>query len=177
MTVEQLISPDYRAEQQRLHADPRGYGQKGRKWAETVIELAAEFNCQTLLDYGAGQGSLAESLRAQGFVNLAEYDPAIAGKDTLPSPADLVVCTDCLEHVESERIWFVLKHLRQLTQCVCFVVVSLVETAKVLSDGRQAHILLRSTEWWRFQMRSHDFVIWRELDIKPDKQWVAVLTK
>lgn len=170
------ISEGYLAEQRRLHAAPRGYGQRGSKWADTVVELVRTHRARTILDYGCGQGSLGVALRGRRL-ELDEYDPAIPGKDALPEPADLVVCTDVLEHVESDRIWHVLEHLASLTRRVAFVVVSLVPTAKTLSDGRHAHILLRSVEWWRTQCRAHGFTIHEERPIKPEKQWVAVLTR
>lgn len=180
MTLEKLISPAYLQEQKRLHAEPRGYGQRGGKWCQQVSAFAWEFGYQTVLDYGCGQGSLAYQLRlASRFKaeNIFEYDPAIPGKDTLPEPADLVVATDVLEHVEPDRIWFVLQHLASLTKCACFVVISLVETAKTLSDGQQAHILLRSVEWWKAQFAENGLLVSRELSVKPEKQWCALLVK
>ena len=172
--IDGLISEAYRAEQVRLHADPRGYGGRGRKWADTVREVARTYGCVSMLDYGCGQGSLAVALAGSGL-QVAEYDPAVAGKDAPPAPADLVVCTDVLEHVEPERIWAVVGHLTSLSAKALFVVVSLVETAKTLSDGRQAHILLRSPEWWRELTAAHGLLLARELAVKPEKQWAAVL--
>lgn len=176
MDASDLISLDYLSEQIRLHGEPRGYGGRGRKWADTVEGLARQFNARSILDYGCGQGSLGLELRRRGWL-VAEYDPAIIGKADLPSPADLVVCTDVLEHVEPDRIWQVVQHVSSMTIAQAFVVISLVPTAKTLTDGRQAHILLRSVEWWRTMLRAHGFVIVEELPIKPEKQWVAVLEK
>lgn len=170
-----LISADYLEEQIRLHAAPRGYGQRGYKWADTVLMLAKQHGCASALDYGCGQGSLAKAVVPT--LPIREYDPAIPGKQRLPEPADLVICTDVLEHIESDRIWFVMQHLAQLTRRVAFVVVSTVPASKTLSDGRQAHILLRSVEWWRTQCRAHNFVILEEPAIRLQKQWVAVLTR
>ncbi len=167
-----LISPLYLEEQRRLHAAPRGYGQRGRKWAETVNTLIADFHAQSVLDYGCGQGSLAPLLTAP---DVREYDPAIPGKDGPPDPADLVICTDVLEHVEPEHLLPVLRHLGVLTRRGLFVVVSLVETAKTLSDGRQAHINLQTADWWRECFTSLGWKVDRELNVKPEKQWVAVL--
>lgn len=172
--IDTLISDAYRAEQQRLHADPRGYGGRGRKWADTVRDIARTYGCASILDYGCGQGSLAVALADSGL-DVREYDPAVAGKDAAPAPADLVVCTDVLEHVEPDRIWAVVGHLASLSGKALFLVVSLVETAKTLSDGRQAHILLHTPAWWREMVGAHGCLVARELAIKPEKQWVAVL--
>ncbi len=175
MTTADLISPAYLETQVALHATPRGYGAKGARWAPTVLGLADALACHSVLDYGCGQGSLAEMLRASVRLIVNQYDPAIPRHAQLPSPADLVVCTDVLEHVESEKIFAVVSHLRDLTRVALFVVVSLVETSKRLIDGRNAHVLIRSVDWWRYQFAEQGLTVVRELAIRPEKQWVAVL--
>lgn len=178
MTLEHLISPAYLDEQRTLHASPRGYGQRGHKWTAKVNEIGWLQGCRSVLDYGCGAGSLCEQLRLKSrFTTITEYDPAIPDKDTPPSPADLVVCTDVLEHIEEDKIDAVLSHLTSRARLVLFVVISLVETAKVLSDGRQAHILLRPPAWWRVQFEARDFTVIEEPQVKPEKQWVAVLRR
>ena len=184
MNREQLISEAYLQEQQRLHAAPRGYGGRGSKWATVVHEIMKEFSCCSMLDYGCGQGTLVQGLQTFDRPEriFREYDPAIAGKEEPPAePSDLVVCTDVLEHIESEKIHGVLTHVATLTGRVLFVVVSLVPTSKTLSDGRQAHILLRSVEWWKFQLEDHGFLLSRTVkgrDPKKDhKQLAAVFIR
>lgn len=189
MTRDDLISSAYLEEQRRLHAAPTGYGGRGSKWASVVIELAQLFQSRSILDYGCGQGSLVAKLSRRGVIvdgrpvrALHEYDPAILGKDTPPGGAfDLVVCTDVLEHIESDRIDAVLRHLEQVTRRALFVVVSLVPTAKTLSDGRQAHILLRPVAWWQFVFESHHFKLSRTITgrdpTKDHKQYAAVYVR
>jgi 2-polyprenyl-3-methyl-5-hydroxy-6-metoxy-1,4-benzoquinol methylase len=171
-----LITPGYLWEQKRLHAEPRGYGQRGRKWAAEVVALASAYRCASVLDYGCGAGSLGEVLRTvPGRLEVREYDPAIPGKDGIPTAAaDLVVCTDVLEHVEAATLPAVLAHLEAVTGRVLFVVISLVPTAKTLSTGEQAHITLRPVAWWRAALEGAGFAVVEELPIRPDKQWVAV---
>lgn len=175
-----LISVKYRALQRELHAAPRGYGQRGHKWAPVVVELVQSYGATSVLDYGCGTGSLVQALRSSlpSVVRLAEYDPAIPGKDLYPSFADLVVCTDVLEHVEPDRLRFVLTHLQQLARKAIWVVVSLVETAKILSDGRNAHLIIQPTEWWVEQFRSIGCTVLAPPDSarrKPEKEWIAVV--
>jgi 2-polyprenyl-3-methyl-5-hydroxy-6-metoxy-1,4-benzoquinol methylase len=174
-----LYSVSALEEQRRLHADPRGYGGRGRKWRDLVVEMGTTYQCRSLLDYGCGQGTLCAAITsgAHPFTDIREYDPAILGKDAPPSPAELVVCTDVLEHVEPDYIWSVTEHLAAMTIRACFLVVSLVETSKRLSDGRQAHLLLRSVEWWVVQCAAHGLFVARDFAIKPEKQWVALLTR
>jgi len=176
-----LISPRYREQQRVLHARPQGYGGKGHKWAPVVRALVTEYQAYSVLDYGCGQGSLVRALadpRLPG-VRLDEYDPAIPGKDMLPSFADLVVCTDVLEHVEPELLASVLSHLRMLARKAVWLVVSTRETAKVLDDDRNAHLTVHPGTWWVARCLTAGFALRpvpAEARQRPDKEWMAVLT-
>ena len=147
----QCISPAYRQMQRELHARPNGYGGKGHKWAPTVARLVAEHGYTSVLDYGCGQGALMAALRGMvpSVVRLEDYDPAIAGKDGHPGFADLVTCTDVLEHIEPDRLDAVLAHLRLLARKAVFFVVALDPANKTLSDGRNAHLIQESPDWWQ----------------------------
>lgn len=178
MHPDALISKEYLAEMQRLHADPRGFGGKGRKWAGMIADLATQhWPVDCVLDYGCGQGSLGIALRGLGF-RIRNYDPAIPKYSDMPKPSDLVACTDVLEHVEPDRLWAVLGHLAGCTQKAAFVVISTVETAKTLSDGRQAHISLHSRGWWLDILRPYFKVKaeWTNRSPKGDKQIILILT-
>ena len=181
MTRTDLISVEYVAEQKILHAAPRGYGGKGDKWADAVLELARRFDCWSVLDYGCGQGALARAViaRSDRRLMVREYDPAIDGKDARPSFADLVVCTDVLEHVEPDKLDTVLAHLRGLARRVLFVVIATRPSGKTLTDGRNAHLILESPEWWHARIESAGFTVEGDppkspLE-KPSREWVAVL--
>lgn len=167
-----LITDDYLAQQKALHADPRGYGTKGSKWAPTVREIVTEAAIATVLDYGCGQGSLGRALEW----DVREYDPAIPGKDRAPEPADLVVCTDVLEHIEPDCIGAVLDDLKRVTLKRAFIVVSLVPAGKNLPDGRNAHILLKPRAWWEFQLGLRfDLVrVGPVREVKGHKEFAAV---
>jgi hypothetical protein len=182
MTRADLISPLYLAEQVLLHSAPRGYGGKGDKWAGAVLDLAQKFDCWSILDYGCGEGALARAVLARTDRRLVvrEYDPAIAGKDARPAFADLVCCTDVLEHVEPDKLDAVLAHLHSLARRVLFVVIATRPSNKTLSDGRNAHLILESGEWWQARMEAAGFTVQPEAPKsplkKPSREWVAVLT-
>ena len=157
------ITADYLAQQRELHARPGGYGGKGHKWTPTVLAIAAEVGAQSLLDYGCGQGSLMRALQdslpvaCDSRPQLFDYDPAIPGRDAAPAPADLVVCTDVLEHIEPRCLGAVLAHLRALTQKALFLVVALDPANKTLLDGRNAHLIQESPAWWTERVRASGF--------------------
>jgi len=174
-----LISKAYVQEQKILHARPNGYGGKGNKWAATVAEIATRLGCGSILDYGCGQGRLVASLKLMlsPLYRLDEYDPAIPGKDHLPAFADLVVCTDVLEHVETDCLDTVLMHLNMLARKAIFIVVATRPSNKELSDGRNAHLTVESAEWWQDRVSSviKDMVIYPVADEPSDREWVAEL--
>ena len=176
MTIDELISPDYRAEQIRLHAGPRAYGERGSKWSDAVDALASAYNCASILDYGCGQGSLAARLLENGcLLCIHQYDPARVGIEASPEPADLVVCTDVLEHVEPDKIEAVFDHLCGLARKVLFLSIALTDTEHRLSDGRSTHLILKPIDWWGKRLTARGWRIAEEPTVsKPEKQWASV---
>jgi hypothetical protein len=175
-----LISPAYLETQVALHASPRGYGGRGDRWATTIVGIAEQYGCGSVLDYGCGQGSLAKALAGSNLV-VREYDPAIPGKDGPPAFADLVVCTDVLEHIEPEKLDTVLRHLRVLARKVAFLVIATRPANKTLADGRNAHLIIQGDAWWRAQVDAAGFTVQAGPSIPanvkmPGKAWIAVVT-
>ena len=132
-----LISEGYRELNRQLHATNDGYGRSGHRWADLVRDVVSQTQATSVLDYGCGKRTLEEAL---GYA-IRNYDPAVEGLDTPPEPADVVVCTDVLEHVEPDSLDDVVAHLRSLTQKVCVLVVATRPAKKTLADGRNAHLI------------------------------------
>ena len=147
-----LISDTYKAQNAHLHATIPYYGSKGNQWAAYVTQLMREDGHQTILDYGCGKGSLGRTLEEWGYGSIAEYDPAVAGKDHQPEPADLVVCTDVLEHIEPEHWDAVLADLARVTRKKLFFDVCTEPAVKTLTDGRNAHLMVHDAAWWKEQL-------------------------
>jgi len=145
-----LIRPDtissmYRDLQTRLHRENLFYGVGGGKYATVVKDLVEKTEAKSVLDYGCGKGYLAKSLPFP----IWEYDPAFADKALSPRPADLVVCTDVLEHIEPELIVPVLTDLQRCVLKVGYFVIHTGPSMKTLADGRNTHILQRPVGWWK----------------------------
>lgn len=177
----QLISPQYLKTQRVLHAAPRGYGGRGDKWAGVVLQLALEYQASSILDYGCGQGTLATALRKKPLkgIRIEEYDPAIPGKDQLPEPADLVNVTDVLEHIEPDRLTNVLEHIRSRARKVIWCVISTKDSNKVLTDGRNAHLIIQPAGWWKYTLQEAGFTLHVAPPIVrsvPEKEWSVILT-
>ncbi len=139
-----LISSDYRALNQRLHSERPDYGTSGQRWAQIVSTLMQEHDCVSVLDYGCGKQTLQKAL---GFP-IRQYDPCIEEFSATPEPADLVACTDVLEHIEADCIDSVLDDLKRVTGKVGFFTIATGPAKKTLPDGRNAHVLQRPVTWW-----------------------------
>jgi len=138
-----LFTPQYAALQQELHS--RGnYGVSGHKHADHIRQLCEKLQTRDVLDYGAGQCTLAKALPFA----ITNYDPFIMGLEQEPCPHDIVVCSDMFEHIEPECLGAVLIHIRSKTMKALFVDVATRPANKVLADGRNAHLIQESPEWW-----------------------------
>lgn len=181
MAQPDVMTPAYLQFQQELHASPERYGDKGDKWAPAVADLVTRFRASSVLDYGCGAGALVRALRPiiDRPVRLAEFDPAIPGKDAWPAPADLVTCCDVLEHVEPEYLSWTLGYLRQVATTAIFAVVSTRPAQRMLSDGRNAHLIIESAAWWMDTLKSAGFHIEpgpKSPHPKPSRELSVVLT-
>lgn len=157
--MSEFLSEGYRSVLTETHMSyGMRWGGAGKSHAETVLEFAQQLQAFDVLDYGCGRGTLREAIP----LPVKEYDPGIPGKDKLPEPADLVVCTDVMEHVEPDKIDNVLKHLRTLTRKGIFLVIALTPAKLTLSDGRNAHISLHPANWWVEKLSKAGFIITRK---------------
>ncbi len=142
------ISAEYRELNRKLHESNPAYGVGGEKHADTVLDLAKTLKTTDILDYGCGKSRLARALP----FHIQEYDPAIPGKEESPKPATFVVTTDVLEHIEEDRLPFVLDDLRRVTKTMGFHVIHTGPSGKNLADGRNAHLVQKPHAWWTAQL-------------------------
>lgn len=173
-----LISDKYRELNTELHARHGGYGSKGGKWAPRVWTFAQSIGAKSILDYGCGKGSLKRELEAfggRGVYEIREYDPAVPGKDAPPANADLVVCTDVLEHVEPECIDAVFADLVRLADRAVLVAAACRPGKRVLADGRPDHLTVQPPLWWA--KRAAKVGKWEPIEALREREWTAVLRK
>lgn len=168
-------TPEYEALQRQLHEDA-SYGTSGHKHANYIVQLAKQLGTRDILDYGRGKGTLAKSLPWR----IQEYDPFVPGYDSDPQPADLVVCSDVLEHIEPQCVESVLEHLYALTNKALFVDVACRPAKKTLADGRNAHLIQWEPYKWLLEFLDYGA---SETHFKPvffqtyEGGFIAVLTK
>lgn len=157
-----LISEDYREQNRLLHKSHAGYGTSGAKWAPQILNvIETDGGYTSVLDYGCGKSTLAAVLSEKGHT-VAEYDPAIPGKDTPPEPSELVICGDVLEHIEPEYLDSVLAELKRLTKRKLIAVIDMAPASKTLPDGRNAHLIIEDAKWWGEKLtKIFDVLEWR----------------
>ena len=141
------ISEDYRRQQQELHRNPH-YGVASIGLAPTVAEVIDKFKVKSLSDYGAGKQNLRKALGEKAEqLDYRPYDPAFPEYGPARS-ADLVCCIDVLEHIEPEFLDNVLDELAGLTVRLGIFSIHTGPAMKVLSDGRNAHLIQQPSSWW-----------------------------
>ncbi len=158
------ISESYKQEQRKLHESNPNYGVASVEFAPFVSNLINNLGIRKVLDYGAGKGRLGQNLEVNHPVTVTLYDPGIPGIDVSPDPHELVCCIDVLEHIEPEYLDAVLDDLQRLVTRVGFFTIHTGPAVKILSDGRNAHLIQEGPEWWlpklmaRFDLHAYNRV-------------------
>lgn len=113
-------------------------------YAPIIGKLIAEYRPKQFVDYGSGK----QALKPYITVPYIPYDPAIPEISAPPGPADMVMTSDVLEHLEPECLDAVLDDLKRVTRKIGFHVVHTSAALHHLPDGRNAHIIQQPAEWW-----------------------------
>jgi hypothetical protein len=146
-----LFTPEYAALQSQFHIQRPDYGVSGAKYADQIFGMAKQLQTKSLLDYGCGKCTLQKALPFP----IQNYDPFIPEHAARPQPADLVVCTDVMEHVELYCVESVLKDIASLTKKAVFFQIATGPAGKTLPDGRNAHITQMSSNGWLRNLLPH----------------------
>ena len=151
---------------ENLHNSNRNYGTSGHLYADEILKLCKRANTSDVLDYGCGKNTLANTLP---FI-IKKYDPAIRAFHEEPEPADIVVCTDVMEHIEPSLNDNVLIHIKSKCKRLVYFSISTEKAAKHLEDGKNAHInLMNSIQW--FNKISEYFTI---LEFKKSGELIVI---
>lgn len=130
--------------QSDFHAARPDYGVSGMRYADNVLQMAQKMGTRDILDYGCGKATLQKSIPFP----IQNYDPFIDEYSRRPNPADLVVCTDVLEHIELDCLKDVLEDIHALAKQAVFFQIATRAASKFLPDGRNAHLIQEQGNWW-----------------------------
>jgi 2-polyprenyl-3-methyl-5-hydroxy-6-metoxy-1,4-benzoquinol methylase len=146
-----MYSREYINQLQKLHTDKKrinGFGGKVKNLGEFYFFMN-KWNPNSLLDYGCGKGFILNYLKEKySSINVKGYDPAVEEYQTIDGMFDCVFSNDVLEHVEMEYLDQVLAHIDSLSSKYIWLRIDTLPARKTLSDGRNAHLILQSQDWW-----------------------------
>jgi len=136
-------------EQYALIYEGKPYGKSGADLLEDIAPVVQKLKPKILLDYGCGYSDLSCYFWNWGETRIYRYDPAIPQYKTLyPGKADLVLCTDVLEHIPEDWVDFIIKSIKRKSERVIFSI-SMRKARAKLPNGMNAHITIKPYRWWR----------------------------
>lgn len=152
-----MISNSYKKQLREIHASKK-WGNSGHTWSDRITAYANALEAETIIDYGCGTGTLRMAIGHDYHVH--NYDPGVKGWDVFPSkPADMLVCTDVLEHVEPEYLDDTLSAIDGLYTKGAFLVIACNAAKEILPDGRNAHLIQEPPKWWASKFNNVDHFI------------------
>lgn len=143
-----LYTAEYADLQSRFHLERPDYGVSGSRYADQILQMAKRLGTRDLLDYGCGKCTLQKAIPFP----IRNYDPFIPEHATRPEPAAFVICTDVMEHIEPMFVDDVLLDIANLTKAATFFQIATRPAAKVLPDGRNAHLIQEPMNWWLMRL-------------------------
>lgn len=162
-----MFTPEYLKLCQDMHAQ-RPWGTTGHSYIDEFLPLVRKLRCKTVLDYGCGHETVKRGLGQRASdLEVFGYDPAIAEVSALPDPADFVVCTDVMEHVEEQYVADVIGHIHSLAIRGVYFSIGLVPAKRSLPDGTNAHITLMPSSWWIAHVLA---LPWTMVKVNPGKK-------
>lgn len=155
-----MISEEYRKIMAQAHAEPK-YG-KRVKFPKFLHEVIIEKQIKSVIDFGCGKGRLGQSFK-KGLPNISYrgFDPCVEEFNYPLNPVDLIFSTDVLEHVEPELILATLQEIRENCKFT-YHLISCAPAKLILADGRNAHLIQESPEWWKDKFTQAGFNIIKE---------------
>jgi 2-polyprenyl-6-hydroxyphenyl methylase/3-demethylubiquinone-9 3-methyltransferase len=115
-------------------------------WVEQLAGLfGQEFPRLSVLDWGGGNGRLAEGLRAKGVLRAETYEPFQPAFRTLPEgPFNFITCVEVLEHLPDPRQALGLM-AAELPEKSCMLLSTLLQPDDLEAQG---------TGWWYLAPRN-----------------------
>ena len=88
-------------------------------------------------------------------MDVSGYDPGVPAYERLPtSQFDCLVSTDVLEHIEPKMLDETLKTINNMFTTSAFLLVAGYPSKKCLPDGRNAHLIVESFDWWKNKLET-----------------------
>ena len=128
-----------------------------QKFRHICKEHISNHSIKTVLDYGAGASDWdapnfepTSGASAKQFFDIKKvtaFEPSRNQMEKLES--DCVVCMDVLEHIFVTDVPNLVDELFSLTKKLLVINVACYKAQALLPNGENAHITLRSPDWWK----------------------------
>ena len=127
---------------------------------ESIRQYLSVKDCKSILDYGCGKATqyTVENIHNDYFYGIMPslYDPAVKQFSKLPDGKfDAVISTDVLEHIEEESLEEVIKEIYSKADKFVYLGICNRPAETILPDGRNAHVTLKSLDWWIDKILPH----------------------
>lgn len=138
---------------------------------DDIAKLVKKYNAKTLLDYGCGKGlqyTEKNAHEAWGGIMPTLYDPHVEEYSIEPDyevqEFDGLICTDVMEHLETEEEAInLLDYIFAVPDKFLFVTICTRDAKKKLPDGRNCHTLVRPDVWWMDRIE--------EIEAESSNEW------
>jgi len=168
--MNKLINDQYKNQLKELH--DQGIFNNGREAYKIVRRFLVRFSPATILDFGCGHGALIKVINDKyPHIKIEGYDPGNPKFQILPNKHfDAVISTDAFEHIEPDYLDVTLKQLGERIGEYGFFRIACYPAVKYLPDGRNAHLIVESPDWWRKKiLNTMNVSIFRERITPVDK--------
>lgn len=137
---------------QRLHQEAHAFrGKMVPVLVNRVMALVKEHGAKTLLDYGCGKAQHydVEKVHRPWGIKPTCYDPAYPPYSKKPETSfDGVICNDVAEHIPEQHVDWFLADVLSYAEKFALMCIFTEKAKAVLPDGRNAHLTIKSAEWW-----------------------------
>jgi len=150
------LSKEYLDQLSHLH-DTSKFGSGGSNIPKNVLPYLDKID--SLLDFGSGKGYFSGSVnKAYSNINLYTYDP-VTSPIELPREVDMTYSSDVLEHIEPDHLDNTLDMLFDITNKYQYHLIACHPAKKKLNDGRNAHLIIETPQWWKNKLSKYNWNI------------------
>ena len=150
-----IINPDYQAQLSDMHS--KGQFVRGGKLLKSVNPFFKQYQPTSVLDYGCGHGGLMTTIKeVYPDMHVEGYDPGNPVYNRMPKRSfDAVISGDVFEHIEPKHLNATLQLIDSKIQRCGWFRIACYPAKKHLPDGRNAHLIIESPDWWRNKILSN----------------------
>lgn len=154
-----------------------------------IFSLIEKYDLKSVFDYGCGLNQIIlnsikkvmPDFKCKGYdfaVTDDQCTDALINKVSEDDYYDLIVSTDCLEHIPKNELPMVWSIFNSISPKVHYHNISTRLAAQILPDGTNAHKTVESSIWWQNEF-SNAFPSYEVIDMTPtnsNKIDYAILT-